>query len=139
MKKKNRSEAVTTFIGADARIEGTVEFDGAIRVDGKVRGRICSTEGTLIVGEQAVIHAEIEVDAAIVMGEVNGTIDASDRIEAYPPSRVNGDMQAPVISIEAGVIFNGTCTMKAANVTSFRSPEPDSLDNPGEKDRPAGG
>jgi cytoskeletal protein CcmA (bactofilin family) len=122
MKKKNRSEAVSTFIGSDARIEGTIGFDGTIRVDGKVMGKICSAGGTLIVGEGAVVHAEIEVDAAIIMGEVNGTIVASDRIEAYPPCRMSGDIQAPVISIEAGVVFNGSCAMKAANVTSLRAP-----------------
>ncbi|MCF8080291.1 MAG: polymer-forming cytoskeletal protein [Desulfobacterales bacterium] len=123
MKKKNRSEAVSTFIGSDARIEGTIAFDGTIRIDGRVTGRICSAGGTLIVGEQAVVNAEIEVDAAIIMGEVNGTIEASDRIEAYPPCRMSGDIQAPVISIEPGVVFNGTCAMKAANVTSFRPQE----------------
>ena len=123
MKKKNRSEAVNTFIGSDARIEGTIGFDGTIRIDGKVTGKIHSTGGTLIVGEQAVVNAEIEVDVAIVIGEVNGTIVASDRIEAYPPCRINGDIQAPVISIEPGVIFNGTCAMREANVTSFRPQE----------------
>jgi cytoskeletal protein CcmA (bactofilin family) len=123
MKKKNRSEAVSTFIGSDARIEGTIAFDGTIRIDGKLSGRICSAGGTLIVGEQSVVTAEIEVGAAIIMGEVNGTIEASDRIEAYPPCRMSGDIQAPVISIEPGVVFNGTCAMKAANVTSFRPQE----------------
>lgn len=123
MKKKNRSEAVSTFIGLDARIEGTIAFDGTIRVDGKVTGKICSAGGTLIVGEKAVVNAEIEVDTAIIMGEVNGTVEASDRIEAYPPCRMSGDIHAPVISIEPGVVFNGTCAMKAGNVTSFRSQE----------------
>ena len=41
MKKEKQSHSsVTTFIGSDARIEGTVEFDGAIRLDGKVEGKI---------------------------------------------------------------------------------------------------
>jgi cytoskeletal protein CcmA (bactofilin family) len=123
MSKKNRSDAVTTFIGADARIEGTVEFDGTIRIDGEATGKIRSTGGTLIVGEKAVVNAEIEVDSAILMGEINGTIDATNRVEAYPPCRINGDIQAPVVSIEPGVIFNGTCAMKSANVTSFRAAE----------------
>ena len=123
MKKKNRSEAVNTFIGSDARIEGTIVFDGTIRIDGNVTGKIFSKDGTLIVGEQAVVNAEIEVESAVVMGEINGTIAASARMEAYPPCRINGDIQAPVVSIEPGVVFNGTCVMKAANVTSFRPQE----------------
>jgi cytoskeletal protein CcmA (bactofilin family) len=125
MSKKNRSDAVTTFIGADARIEGSVEFDGTIRIDGQATGKIRSAGGTLIIGEKAVVNAEIEVDSAILMGEINGTIDATNRVEAYPPCRISGDIQAPVVSIEPGVIFNGTCAMKSASVTSFRSAEAD--------------
>jgi cytoskeletal protein CcmA (bactofilin family) len=125
MGAKKRASAVTTFIGSEARIDGTLEFEGTIRVDGTVTGRIRSAEGTLIVGEQAAVDAEIEVDAAVVMGKVHGTIDAADRIEAYPPCRLSGDIQAPVISIEAGVVFNGTCTMKEDNVTAIRTPKND--------------
>ncbi len=123
MSKKNRSEAVTTFIGADARIEGTIEFDGTIRIDGEATGRIYSKGGTLIIGEQAVVRAEIRVDSAIIMGEINGTVEATHRIEAYPPCRINGDIQAPVVSIEAGVVFNGSCTMKSAGLAAIDYPQ----------------
>ena len=123
MGKKSPSDSVTTFIGADARIEGTIEFDGTIRIDGTATGRIYSKGGTLIIGERAVVNAEIQVDSAILMGEVNGTIEASNRVSASPPCRVNGDIQAPVVSIEPGVVFNGTCAMKSANITSLRAPE----------------
>jgi cytoskeletal protein CcmA (bactofilin family) len=123
MLKKKKSDTITTFIGSDANIDGTIEFDGTIRIDGKVTGKIFSKGGTLIIGEKAVIQARIEVDAAIIMGEVNGTIDANDRIEAYPPCRVNGDIQAPVISIEPGVVFNGNCAMKSNKITSIRPQE----------------
>jgi cytoskeletal protein CcmA (bactofilin family) len=112
MKKAKKENSISTFLGSDASIEGTVEFQGMIRLDGNVKGKIFSNRGTVIVGEKAVIDAEMNVDVAIVMGRVNGTIDARDRIEIYPPARVIGDIGAPVISIEAGVMFNGNCTMK---------------------------
>ena len=38
---------------------------------------------------------------------------AKEKIEVYPPGRVVGDIHAPVILIESGVIFNGNCSMKA--------------------------
>jgi cytoskeletal protein CcmA (bactofilin family) len=123
MGKKSSSDSVTTFIGADARIEGTIEFEGTIRIDGTATGRICSKDGTLIIGERAVVNAEIQVESAILKGEVNGTIEASNRVSACPPCRVNGDIQAPVVAIEPGVVFNGTCAMKSANVSSFRAAE----------------
>jgi len=113
MKKENKMASISTFLGADASVEGTIEFQGTIRLDGRVKGEISSTGGTLIVGEKAVIEADIRVNSIIVMGEIRGTIDARERVEVYPPGRVNGDIEAGVISIEPGGVFNGRCSMKA--------------------------
>ena len=105
MKKEKRVGSISTFLGADSRIEGTIEFQGTIRMDGRVKGRILSNGGTLIVGEKAVIHADIRVNSIVVMGEINGTIDAKERVEVFPPGRVNGDIEARVISIEPGGVY----------------------------------
>jgi cytoskeletal protein CcmA (bactofilin family) len=111
MKKEKRADRISTFIGADASIDGTIEFNGTIRVDGRVKGKIVSNGGTVVVGEKAAVDAHLDVNVAVVMGEVNGTIEAKERIEVYPPGRVGGDIQAPVISIEPGGLFNGSCIM----------------------------
>lgn len=111
-KKGKKHDAISTFLGPEASIDGTIEFQGTIRLDGSVKGKIKSSDGTVIVGEKAVVNADIAVGTAIVMGEVTGTIDAADRIEIYPPGRVAGDIQSPVISIEQGGMLNGNCAMK---------------------------
>lgn len=113
MAKTKRSESITTFLGSDASVEGTIHFDGTIRLDGRVSGKINSNGGTVIIGEKAVIEGDIAVGVAIIMGRVNGMIQAADRIEVYPPADIEGDIHAPVISIDAGVKFNGNCAMKA--------------------------
>lgn len=120
-REKQSDSSVTTFIGSDARIEGTIEFDGAIRLDGKVEGKIKSSGGTVIVGEKAVINADINVGVAIIMGHVKGVVEADSRIEISPPGCVEGDIHAPVISIDAGVIFNGNCAMTTKTVFSETS------------------
>ena len=112
MKREKNIGSISTFLGADSRIEGTIEFQGTIRLDGRVKGKILSNSGTLIVGEKALIQADIRVSSIIVMGEVSGTIDAKNRVEVYPPGRVNGDIEAGVISIEPGGVFTGNCSMK---------------------------
>jgi cytoskeletal protein CcmA (bactofilin family) len=113
MGKKNKShDSITTFLGPEAGVEGTLAFQGAIRLDGRLSGKIHSEGGTLIVGEKAVIDADISVGIAVVMGAVNGTIQASERIEVYPPGRIVGDIQSPIISIEEGGLFNGNCVMR---------------------------
>ena len=116
MKKKDKYATVSTYIGVNASIEGIIDFRDAIRLDGNLKGKIISSAGTVIIGEKAIIHADIEVDVAIVQGEVNGFLKARDRIEISPPARINGDIQAPVVSIKTGVVFNGTCSMKENNI-----------------------
>jgi len=113
MKKEKGSDRISTFIGADASIDGNMEFKGTLRVDGTVKGKISSNSGTVVIGEKAVVNAEVFVNVAVIMGELNGTIDAKERVEVYPPGRVGGDIHAPVISIEPGGIFNGNCVMQA--------------------------
>lgn len=112
MKKDKQNETISTFLGSDVSVEGSIEFQGTIRLDGKVKGKIHSEGGTLIIGEQAVLNADVAVDVAIITGALNGSIDARNKIEIFPPARVSGDIKAPTISIAAGVVFNGNCEMK---------------------------
>jgi len=116
-KKKEKTGSISTFMGYGSSIEGILEFQGTIRLDGNVKGKITSNGGTVIIGEKAVIDADIIVDNAIIMGQVTGIIDAKERIEVYPPGRVVGDIQAPVISIDTGAVFNGNCGMKAQTLS----------------------
>ena len=121
MKKNKKTDSISTFLGSDASFDGTLEFQGAIRLDGRVKGKILSSNGTLIVGENAAVDAEIRVNVIIVMGEVNGLIEAQDRIEVFPPGRVGGEIHSPVVSIEPGGIFNGTCSMKLPTTAPGKS------------------
>ncbi len=111
MKKKESADHISTLLGVGTTIEGTLAFKDTIRLDGAVSGKIVSEKGTVIIGERAVVEAQIRVGTAIVKGTVNGHIQASERIDVYPPAKITGDIQAPVISIETGVFFNGNCNM----------------------------
>ena len=111
MKKAKKVDTISTFMGADTSFEGTLAFEGAIRLDGKVKGQIVSAAGTAIVGEKAVVEADINVGVAIIKGEVSGRVEARERIEVHPPGRVTADLEAPIIMIQPGVNFNGNCRM----------------------------
>lgn len=111
MKKKEHADHISTLLGVGTAIEGTLAFQDTIRLDGTVNGKIISEKGTVIIGERAVVEAQIQVGTAIIKGTVNGQIHASERIEVYPPAKITGDIQAPVVSIETGVFFNGNCSM----------------------------
>lgn len=117
MKKKNKnlsasdSSTISTLLGRDTEIEGTFTFSDTIRVDGCIKGKLVSAKGTVIIGENAQIDADVKVGVAIVRGKVNGRIEAHQRIEVYSPAQVIGDISAPTITIDSGVIFNGNCQM----------------------------
>ena len=98
------------MLGPQMTLEGTLVFEGTMIINGHVKGTVESKEGTIIIGEQAVIHADIYVHNAKVSGEVRGSVQASERIELHPPARVYGNLTAPVVLIDAGVTFDGKCT-----------------------------
>ena len=97
MKKDKQKEMISTFLGSEVSVEGNIEFQGTIRVDGSVKGTIHSDDGILIVGEHAVINADIIVDAAVVSGSVNGTIEARAKLELFSPARVVGGIKSPTM------------------------------------------
>ena len=107
---KNRDE-INAFLGKDTEFEGKLSFKGAVRIDGQFTGEIF-TEGTLIVGESAVIRSDIHVSHIIVSGEIRGNIIADSRIEIHAPGKVFGNIQSPAVIIEEGVIFEGNCRMQ---------------------------
>ena len=111
MRKEKSNDTISTLLGAGTSVEGTLEFRDTIRLDGQVRGKIISPSGTLIIGEKALIEAEVSVGTVIIKGTVNGRIEAQDRVEIFAPARVSGDVVTPSIAIDAGVVFNGQCAM----------------------------
>ncbi len=117
-KEKENQDAISTFVGTKSEITGNMAFEGTIRIDGRLKGKITSSDGTLIVGETAKVEADISVGLVVIMGEVTGKVQAKKRIELYKPARVSGDLQSPVISMDAGVTFNGNCAMGAKTIST---------------------
>jgi len=107
---KQSSSEIQTFMGPQTTLEGTLTFTGIVRLDGHFAGTIESDGGTMVVGPHAVINADVTVRTATVSGEVKGNIRATDRIELHVPARVYGDLHAPVVLIDEGVVFDGKCT-----------------------------
>jgi len=116
MKKKDE---INAFLGKDTEFEGKLTFRGAVRIDGHFTGEIF-TEGTLIVGESANIESDIHVSHIIISGEIRGNIIADDKIEIHAPGKVFGNIQAPTVILEEGVIFEGNCRMRALDEAEDR-------------------
>jgi cytoskeletal protein CcmA (bactofilin family) len=109
------------MLGSQVVLEGNLVFEGTLFMNGHVKGAIESRSGTIVIGEDAVIHADVFVQTATIKGEVKGTVRATERIELHPPARVYGDLNAPAVQIDAGVIIEGNCTIKPKEDAAYQT------------------
>lgn len=103
------------FVGGGTVVTGEANFKAMMRVDGHLSGRVNSTSGTLIVGANGKVDANIEVAIAIIHGTVNGDIIATQRLELGRAAKLNGNIQTASLMIEPGALFEGSCKMIKVN------------------------
>lgn len=108
--KRIDERELDTVLAEDIDFTGELTFADPLMIKGKFQGEIKS-KGTLYVGEEAKVEAQINAPNVSIRGNVKGNIDASSRIELYSTARVVGDLSSPEIVMEGGVKFNGKCTM----------------------------
>lgn len=107
---------IKAFLGEGTDFKGTLTFEGTVRIDGTLEGEIY-TKDTLIVGESAVVNAEINVNTIVVSGTVRGNITSTGKVEVHRPGKVLGNINTPSLYIEEGVIFEGSCAMTQEEAT----------------------
>src|SRR5208282_2466056 len=100
------------YLDAGSRINGKLNFESPARIDGQVEGEI-NAKDSLMIGESAVVAAQIKADSVIVAGKVSGDIIAVHRIEIRPSAKVLGNITAPTLVINEGALFEGHCAMQA--------------------------
>jgi cytoskeletal protein CcmA (bactofilin family) len=106
--KATRRDGLTAFIDEGSEMEGRYSFRGTVMLNGTFKGQI-SSEDTLIIGERAVVAADVRAGSVRVSGEVSGSVRAMERIELTRTARVYGDMEAPVVVVAEGAILDGHC------------------------------
>ena len=87
-------------------MSGKLSFEGPARIDGQVDGEITAKD-RLMIGESAVVTAQIKAASIIVAGKVSGDITASQRIEIRPSAKVVGNLTAPILVVHEGAVFRG--------------------------------
>ena len=109
-RKEMAGNEIIAFLGKGTEFKGVITYHGTIRIDGHVEGEII-TEGTLIVGESAIINAEISAGTVVSGGKITGNITAMEKIQFLPTAVLDGSIKTPLLMIEEGVRFNGNCQM----------------------------
>jgi len=108
---QDRMESMDTVVGKDCEVKGTVSSMSGMRVDGRVEGEI-SCRGDLIVGESAVVTANIRARNVTIAGEVKGNVETDGKLELTPSGKLTGDIKVGSLVVAAGALFRGTSEMK---------------------------
>src|SRR5713226_1863392 len=109
------------FVGSGTVVTGEATFKAMMRIDGHLSGRISSSSGTLVVGTNGKVEANIDVAVATIHGTVNGDIIATQRLELGRAAKVSGNIQTPSLLIEQGAIFEGSCKMTQLSATAEKN------------------
>ena len=109
--KTNKPQTrIDSLIGEGTTVEGNVIFSGGLRVDGRVKGNVQTSDdqpSTLVLSERARIEGEIRVSHAVVNGTVVGPVFATEYIELQAKSNVTGDVHYRTLEIQLGAVVQG--------------------------------
>jgi cytoskeletal protein CcmA (bactofilin family) len=108
-----QSDQVSGFLDKGTNVTGELEFAGTLRIDGNFQGSISTTD-SLVIGEHAVVHADIKAGELEIHGQFFGRIEAKTRVEVFPSGRVRGDVHTPLLSVNPGAVVDGGIHMTPA-------------------------
>jgi cytoskeletal protein CcmA (bactofilin family) len=113
--------ASKNVLNSDVEVKGNIRFAGELTFDGKLDGEI-HTDGTLNLGDGAVINGNINAANVIVRGKINGNIVAKEKIEIKAKTELFGDIRASRLAIEEGVTFVGKTEVNPNKVAPAAPP-----------------
>ena len=87
-----------TIVGTSVKLKGNLQSNGDITVDGSVNGEI-KTKGTVNIGPNANVIANVKAKKVTVAGTVQGNIEAVERLTITETGRVYGDIIANLLSM----------------------------------------
>jgi cytoskeletal protein CcmA (bactofilin family) len=107
-----RIERDVVNIGKSVVIKGELNGSEDLTVEGQVEGKIELKEHVLTIGPNGKIKAQVFAKAVIVLGEVNGNITTTEKVDIRDGGSVDGDIVSPRVAIAEGAHFRGTVDMQ---------------------------
>jgi|SRR6187549_1352678 len=103
---RKSEDIVGGFLDHGTEVSGELQFSNTLRIDGNFRGSIIG-EDRLIIGEQAVVHADIKVGDIEIRGQIYGNVEVQRQAEILSTGLLQGDLRSAVLIIQAGATFEG--------------------------------
>jgi cytoskeletal protein CcmA (bactofilin family) len=124
--------AETSLISHGTIIRGDVRFTGTLHLDGRIEGTVLG-EGSgavFTLSEHGQVQGEVRVPHAMINGQVNGDIYASERLELAAQARVIGDVRYNSLEMAAGAQVNGRIAHQGDEHVQRELPAPDVRSEP---------
>jgi cytoskeletal protein CcmA (bactofilin family) len=99
-------------IGKSVVIKGELNGSEDLTVEGHVEGKIELRDHVLTIGPNGKIKAQVFAKAVIVLGEVNGNVTATEKVDIRDGGSVDGDIVSPRVAIAEGAHFRGSVDMQ---------------------------
>jgi cytoskeletal protein CcmA (bactofilin family) len=110
--ESRRIERDMVNIGKSVVIKGELNGSEDLTIEGQVEGKIELKDHVLTIGPNGKIKAQVFAKAVIVLGEVNGNVTASEKVDIRDGGSVDGDIIAPRVAIAEGAHFRGSVDMQ---------------------------
>jgi cytoskeletal protein CcmA (bactofilin family) len=94
-------------IGKAVKISGQIYSKEDLYVDGDVEGSIELQEHRLTIGPNGKVRANVKASEVVILGTIQGNVDASDKLEVRKDARLVGEIKTARIVIEDGAYFKG--------------------------------
>jgi cytoskeletal protein CcmA (bactofilin family) len=102
---------IRAVLGEGTSFNGSLQFEGTVRLDGQFEGDIAGND-LLLIGETATVRADIRVGALVIGGRVEGNIVARKRVDILPTAQVSGTIKTSSLVVCDGAVLNGSCEMR---------------------------
>ncbi len=111
---KKKDELQEKILDVDASMQGTISFKDPVnlRINGSFEGKL-DTRGSLTIGENAKVTANINGDHIVIAGKVSGDVAASASLAILGTANLQGNITTPRLSIADGAILDGVVKMNA--------------------------
>ncbi|MCT4585013.1 MAG: polymer-forming cytoskeletal protein [Peptostreptococcaceae bacterium] len=113
------SKSEATIIGESCVFEGNIKEGADITILGKVKGNL-DVKGLATIEESGIIEGDLLSVDAIIRGTVTGDVKITENLRLDSTSKINGDIEYNVISVEEGAMFNGRCSRMSAKDTKIK-------------------
>lgn len=105
-------------IGRSIRINGDLQGDEDLRIEGEVNGTVRLNNNTVTIGQEGKIRADVYAKSVDVEGSVEGDLYGAEHISIRKSARVQGNVISPRVSLEDGARFKGSIEMDPEAVKS---------------------